>query len=104
MYPNVEAYLSSIPKFDVREHRRIPHYMSLLGDNANQIRTELPTCDNYSAEEMEVTKNNFILSQLNYLIRVNVRRTTKAARNETRRLSLIKPLAQVARKQGYKSE
>lgn len=104
MYPDVEAYLSSIPKFDVREHLRIPFYMDLLGDNAKEIRTELPECDNYTDEEMEMTKRNFILSQLDYLIRENVRRTTKAARNQSRRLSLIKPLATVAREQGYKSE
>lgn len=104
MYPNVEAYLSSIPEFDVREHSRIPFYMELLGDNAKEIQTELPRSNNYTDEQMEVVKRNFILSQLDYLIRENVRRTTEETRRDSRRLSLIKPLATVAREREHKSE
>lgn len=104
VYPNVDAYLSSIAEFDVREHDRIPYYMELLGDNAKEIQTELPESDTFTAEQMEVIKNNFILSQLDYLIRENVRRTTKEAKKEAKRLSLVKPLATVATEQAHKSE
>lgn len=88
----------------MREHARIPFYMEILGDNANQIQTELPRSNHYTDEEMQLIKNNFILDQLDFLIRINVRRTVKEARNESRRMSLVKPLATVAREQGYKSE
>lgn len=104
VYPNVEAYLSSIPEFDVVEHSRIPVYMELLGDNAKKIRTDLPRSDAYTDQQMEVVRRNFILSQLEYLVRVNIRHTTNEARRESRRLSLIKPVATVAREQGHKSE
>lgn len=98
MFENVDEYLASIPKFDVKEHRRIPSYMKLLGDYAPQIQTELPKSKNYSDEEMEVVKKNFILSQLDFLVRENVRRTTKEAQKEATRGSLIKPVPIVAPK------
>lgn len=98
MYPNVDAYLESIPQFDTKEHRRIPYYMELLGDNAHQIRTDLPKSNNYSDEEMVTIKNNLILSQLDFLVRENIRRTTREARKEARRESLIEPSATAAPK------
>lgn len=82
VYQNVDAYLASIPEFDVTEHEQIPYYMEILGDNAKHIQTDLPKSNKYSAEEMEVVRKNFILSQLDFLVRENVRRTTKDARKK----------------------
>ncbi|XP_037034056.1 uncharacterized protein LOC119072849 isoform X2 [Bradysia coprophila] len=95
VYPTVEAYLMSIPKFDLEEHLRIPIYMELLGANSRKIKTTLPRCSLFTDEEMEVLKNDFILSQLDFLIRENVRRTTKKEekrkqKREAQRLSSIK--------------
>lgn len=102
VYPNVEAYLSSIPEFHIREHRRIPFYLELLGDNAKYIQTELPKSDIYSDEKMERIKRNYILSQLDYLIQENIRRTSKEA--EPNRCALVKPFAIVPTEQGTDSD
>lgn len=104
MYPTVEAYLSSIPQFDAIEHTRIDTYMELLGENARNIQTNLPRSEHYSDQEMEVLKRNFILSQLEYLVHENIRRTETEAQTGSGRLPLIKPLATLARERGPKSE
>lgn len=104
MYPTVEAYLSSIPRFDAIEHTRIESYMELLGENARNIRTDLPRSDRYSDQEMEEVTRNYILSQLEYLVHENIRRTETEAQTASGRVPLIKPLATLARERGPKSE
>lgn len=85
----------SIPRYNDYEHSQIPSYMEVLGDNARHIETDLPESSHYTDEEMEVLKRDYILDQLNFLIREHLRRTAKEEerRNRSeqrRRLSLIK--------------
>lgn len=98
MFPTVEAYLASIPKYNAHEHSQIQEYMEIIGDNARHIRTDLPRSGFYTDEEMEELKRDFILQQLDSLIRGHLHDAAKEERRQNRkklngRLPLIKPVA-----------
>lgn len=81
-------------------------YMNSLGDNVKQIQTDLPQSSLYTDEQMEVFRRNYVLSQLDFLIRANVRRTTRQNRKkEAKRLSLIKkPVPVMPKEKSHRPE